>query len=185
MSAAKRQRSAEKPARKPRQAVANNWVTKPLTDAQKATLCIAARGAFDFLTKHGLVDGSYDDFRHTQTNIACGKSSLRDCTNREYRSILARFYALACREEEAKKLWAKTGRVKGSDQIGDTIENREVAIALIHKKIADSDGKITEAYVESILADQHPGTTMQTLSNLSAAALQNLVYTLTARLSKK
>lgn len=183
MSIFTRQAESAKPDRKPAVKVANNWVTKPLSNPQKAQLSIAARAAFDLQSEHGLTnDLGYDDWRHAETKVACGKESFRQCTNRDFRSILARFYALAGKEKEAAELWKKTGRVEGSQELNDTHENRELCRALIRDKIAASRGAINEAYVAAILRDQHQG---KTIHDLTASELQNLVFTITARLSKK
>ncbi len=183
MSIYKRQADDSKPARKPKPAAAQNWVTKGLTNPQKAQLSIAAREAYDVQTNHGLTDGiSYDQWRHGETKIACGKESFRDCTNKDFRSILARFYALAGREKDAAALWQKTGRVKGSDELNDTHENRELCKALIRDKIAASRGAINDAYVAAIVHNKHQG---KTIHDLTASELQQLVFTITDRLSKK
>jgi hypothetical protein len=183
MSLIQRQSEAENPARKPKPVAAQNWVTKGLTNPQKAQLSIAAREAFDVQSKHGLTgDQSYDAWRHAETKVACGKESFRDCTNKDFRSVLARFYALAGREKDAAALWQKTGRVKGSDELNDTHENRELCKALIRDKIAASNGAINESYVVAIVRNKHQG---KTIHDLTASELQQLVYTITARLNKK
>lgn len=183
MSIYKRQADDSKPARKPKPAAAQNWVTKGLTNPQKAQLSIAAREAYDVQSKHGLTEGqTYDEWRHAETQIACGKSSFRDCTNKDFRSVLARFYALAGREQDAAALWQKTGRVKGSEELNDTHENRELCKALIRDKIATSQGAINDSYVAAIIRNKHQG---KTIHDLTASELQQLVFTITARLSKK
>jgi|GEM_PF-2063278 len=183
MSLLQRQSDDSKPARKPKAAAAQNWVTKGLTHPQKAQLSIAAREAFDVQAQHGLTgDLSYDDWRHAETKVACGKESFRQCTNKDFRSILARFYALAGREKDAAALWQKTGRVKGSDELNDTHENRELCRALIRDKIAASHGRINDAYVAAIVRNKHQG---KTIHDLTASELQNLVFTITARLAQK
>jgi len=183
MSILQRQLEAEKPARKPKPAAAQNWVTKGLTNPQKAQLSIAARQAFDVQSQHGLTgDQSYDEWRHAETKVACGKESFRECTNKDFRSILARFYALAGREKDAAALWQKTGRVKGSDELNDTHENRELCKALIRDKIAASNGAINESYVAAIVRNKYQG---KTIHELTASELQQLVFTITDRLSKK
>ncbi len=182
MSILQRQIEQSNQPKKPKPAMAKQWVTKPLSNTQKAELAIAARAAYDIQIEHGLTDAKFDAWRHQQTEIACGKSSLREATNRDYRSIKAHFFRLAGRESAAKEIWAKTGRVKGSEELHDTHENRELARALIRDKITASNGRINDAYVEAILADKHPG---QTLLDLTASQLQNLLYTIINRLSKK
>jgi hypothetical protein len=183
MSLSKRQTDESEPVRKPKPVYAQNWVTKPLDNAQKAKLSIAAREAYELQTEHGLATGiSFDDWRHEQVEIACGKSGLRKCTNKDFRAVLARFFLLAGKEKEAAEIYAKTGRVKGSEQIGDTHENRELCRALIRDKIAFSYGAFIVAYVAAIVRNKHQG---KTIDDLSAAELQQLVYTVTARLNKK
>jgi hypothetical protein len=183
MSFQKRQADNAKPARKPATKAAKNWVTKPLTNPQKAQLSIAARAAFDLQNEHGLTgDLKYDDWRREQTEIACGKDSFRDCTNREFRSILARFLQLGGKEAEAAALWANTGRVEGSTELNDTHEQRELCKAILRDKITASRGVISDAYVAAIVRNKHQG---KTLDDLTASELQQLIYTVVNRLAKK
>jgi hypothetical protein len=183
MSIFTRQAESAKPDKKPAVKAARNWVNKPLTNPQKAQLSIAARAAFDVQSQHGLTnDLGYDQWRHAETKVACGKSSFRDCTNKDFRSILARFYALAGKQKEAAEIWKKTGRVEGSQELNDTHENRELCKALIRDKIAASNGAINDAYVAAIILDKYQG---KTIHDLTASELQQLVFTITARLAKK
>lgn len=182
MSYYTRQKEESTPVKKPKPTMAKQWVNKPLNHAQKAEIIILAKAAFAIHADNGLTDDTYDDWRHQQNQIACQKSSLREATNRDYRSLKAHYLQLAGREAESKAIWAKTGRVKGSEELHDTHENRELARTLIRKQITASDGLITDAYVESILADKHHG---QTLADLTASQLQKLLYTIINRLSKK
>ena len=174
----------KKSPRKPAAKSAQMWVTKPLNNPQKAQLSIAARDAFKIQENHGLTDTDFDTWRREQIHIATAQqcSGLREATNKHFRSILARFYALAGKEKEAAELWQKTGRVKGSEQVGDTHENRELARAIIRDKIAASNGLINDSYVAAIVRNKHQG---KTLHDLTAAELQQLVFTITARLNKK
>jgi len=160
-----------------------NWATKPLNSSQKAALAITARAAFDLQNKLNLADDlSLADWRHRETEKACGIPSFCDLTNKHFRSVMARFLALAGKPDEAKKMWSKTGRITGSDEIGDTHENREVAKAILRDLIATSNGKISDAYLAKIIANKHPENTLETLP---ASALQKLVFTLKSRLEKK
>lgn len=159
-----------------------NWATKPLTNTQKAALAIAARAAFDLQNKLGLTgDLNLADWRHEECKTACGLSSFRELTNTNFRSVMARFLALAGKPDEAKKMWAKTGRVQGSDEHADTHENREVAKAILRDLIASSQGRISDAYVAKIIRDKHPENTLE---NLPASALQKLIFTIQNRLKK-
>ena len=161
---------------------AQSWSTKLLSNEQKAKLSIAAKDAWDIQSKAGLVDGKFDEWRYAQTKIACGVESFREATNSHFRSILAHFLRLAGKTAEADAIWNKTGRVAGSTQVQDTHENREIARAIIRDMVAGSNGKISQAYVMAIVANKHPGVSPE---NLTARDLQNLVFTIKARLRKK
>lgn len=157
------------------------WSNKPLSNSQKAKLAIAARSAWAAHTQAGLTDENFDDWRHAQTRIACGTESLRSATNQHFRSILAHFLRLAGKTSAAEAMWQKTGRVAGSNQIHDTHENRDTARALIRDLVANSHGRITDAYVAAIVRDKFAGTDYY---NLTALDLQQLLYTLKARFRK-
>lgn len=184
MSILQRQSDESKQPRKPAAKAAQMWVTKPLNNAQKAQLSIAARDAFKVQESHGLTESNFDTWRHEQIHIATGEqcAGLREATNKHFRSILARFLALAGKEKEAAEIWKKTGRVNGSQQVGDTHENRELARAIIRDKIASSQGVINDSYVAAIIRNKHQG---KTLHDLTAGELQQLVFTITARLAQK
>lgn len=172
MSILQRQSDESKQPRKPAAKAAQMWVTKPLNNAQKAQ------------ESHGLTESNFDTWRHEQIHIATGEqcAELREATNKHFRSILARFLALAGKEKEAAEIWKKTGRVNGSQQVGDTHENRELARAIIRDKIASSQGVINDSYVAAIIRNKHQG---KTLHDLTAGELQQLVFTITARLAQK
>ena len=172
--------NSPEPKQRPKRAAA--WTTKLLSNDQKTKLSIAARDAWAVQTKAGLVDGKFDDWRYTETEIACGTRSFRECRNTDFRPILAHFLRLAGKTAEAEEIWKKTGRVAGSNQIHDTHENRDVARAIIRDMVAGSNGKISQAYVMAIVANKHPGVSQE---NLTARDLQNLVFTLKARLRNK
>lgn len=184
MSLLQRHSDESKQPRKPAAKKAQMWVNKPLNNSQKAQLSIAARDAFKTQETHGLTDTDFDTWRHEQIHIATGGScdGLRSANNRHFRSILARFYTLAGREKEAAELWKKTGRVKDSQEVHDTHENRELAKALIRDKIAASRGAINDAYVAAIIRNKYNG---KTIDDLTASELQQLLYTVIARLKKK
>jgi len=182
MSYYDRQHSSTSSARRgPSKPAAATWSAQPLTPAQKAKLSIAARSAWDIQTKAGLTDGSFDDWRHAQTKIACGHASFRAATNSHFRSILGHFFRLAGKTGRAAALWARTGRVAGSDQVGDTHENREAARVIIRTIIDASNGLLSEAYVAAIMRGRFDNLA---LSDLTARDLQQLAYILRARLRK-
>lgn len=175
------QAESSRPKRTPKRYAAS-WTNQPLSNEQKAKLSIAARAAYEIQSEAGLVDAPLDDWRRDQTKIACGVASFRDATNTHFRSILAHFLRLSGRVEDAEKIWKTTGRVAGSNQIGDTHENREVARAILTRLVADSRGLISQGYVTAIAADKFPGKDLQ---HLTAGDLQDLVITIKARLAQK
>lgn len=64
-----------------------------LSNEQKAALVMMAREAFE---KQGHRTGmAFDEWRYEQTEIACGKASLRAATNGDYKSIEAHFKMIA------------------------------------------------------------------------------------------
>jgi hypothetical protein len=71
--------------------------TAPLTKGQKATLCILAREAFD----QEQPGEDYEAWRHEQTRLACGISSLRAVQQQHYAGIKAHFLNLMGRTGEA------------------------------------------------------------------------------------
>jgi len=158
------------------------WTSHLLSTVQKTKLSIAARSAWEIQSNSGLVDGKFDDWRYTETEIACGVRSFREARNSDYLSILAHFLRLAGKTAEAEAAWAKTGRVTGSTEQHDTHENREVARAILRDLVAKSNGKLSDSYVLAIATRKHPGATLDTLT---ARQLQQLVFTLKARLRRK
>lgn len=172
-----------KSAAKPRPAkAAAGWSNKLLDNQQKAKLSIAQRAAYDVHQQAGLVDGmDFNAWKYQQTDIACGLESLREATNKHFRSILAHFLRLAGKEAEAAALWARTGRVAGSDQVNDTHENRDVARAIIRDLITKSNGRLNPPYVAAIAKGKFGEPD---LDKLTAKNLQDLVFTLGARLRK-
>ncbi|MCX6901709.1 MAG: hypothetical protein NT105_23770 [Verrucomicrobia bacterium] len=67
----------------------------PLENGQKAHLCILAREAFEEVYgRPAASQGELDDWRHTQQMFACGYTSLRGATQREYKLIEGRFLML-------------------------------------------------------------------------------------------
>lgn len=160
---------------------AADWNSNPLSNPQKAKIAIAARDAWEVQSRAGLADGNFDAWRHEQTRIACGVDSLRSALNKHFRSILAHFHRLAGHIREADALWSRTGRVAGSQQAGDTHENRETARALIRDMAAASRGLIGEAYIAAILRDRFAG---RAVHELTAMELQQLIYTLRSRLRR-
>ena len=182
MSYYDRKFSSQKAPAKPSAKPAEQWATKPLSGVQKAQLAIASRTAWGIQREAGLAGDDFDVWRHEQVSIACGRAGLRDANQTHYRSILAHFQKLAGQEAKARETWAKTGRVKGSPEVHDTHENREVARAIIRDLIAGSDGVIGDAYVAAISRNKFAG---RELLALTASELQQMVITLRSRLRAK
>lgn len=182
MSYYDRKMSSPKPASKQVARSAEQWATKPLSGLQKAQLAIAARSAYEIQKEAGLIDLDFEQWRHEQVFIACGKAGLREAGQAHYRSIKAHFLQLSGKAEKAKNQWAKTGRVKGSEEVHDTHENREVSRAILRDLIAGSHGAISEAYVAAISRNKFEG---RDIYNLTARELQQMVMTVRARLRKK
>ena len=182
MSYFDRANASSKPAQRRAPKAAADWVTKPLSNSQKATLSIAGKAAWEIQHQAGLTDSACDDWRHEQVFIACGKAGLREATNKHYRAILAHFQRLCGQEQKAQSTWAKTGRVQGSTEAHDTHENREVARAILRDLIASSQGLIGEGYVDAISRSKFAA---KTPPDLAAAQLQELVITVRERLRKK
>lgn len=68
-------------------------MSAPLDRHQKGVICQVARLAFD---AQGLGESAeFAVWRHEQTAQACGKESLRACTQDDFAAVLARFLDLA------------------------------------------------------------------------------------------
>lgn len=182
MSYYDRKLSQEKAPRKPAARTAAEWATAPLSGLQKSKLAIAAKAAWEVQHEAGLAIDDFDVWRHEQVCIACGRAGLRDANQTHYRSIFAHFQMLAGQEAKARETWAKTGRVKGSPEVHDTHENREVARAIIRDLIAGSEGVIGDAYVAAISRNKFAG---RELLALTACELKQMVITLRSRLRAK
>lgn len=177
-----RSSSAKAPVKAKKKA-AREWTAKPLSNAQKMRISIAARDAFKVLQHLGLDDNmKFDDWRHFVTKKCCGIASLKEATNNQFRIIYGTFLQLGGKEKEAQVFLGKTGMVKGSDELKDTHERREQARFLISNLIGKSDGLITHEYMVSIAADKFNN---KPLADLTASQLQDLFITLNARLQAK
>ena len=169
---------SEKEPRRARKSAGKSWGDNaPLTNPQKGKLSMYAREAWDALDRAGLVDGEdFDDWKHTQTEIACGVNSFRLATNKQFRSIKGRFLRLAGKEAEAKKTLSTTGRVAGSKEQHDTHENRELKFKLIMGLV--SSGKIDAGLVTLKAQDKFGTMDLNTLTNKQ---LEGLYLTLKGR----
>jgi hypothetical protein len=164
---------------------ARNWASKALSNEQKTKLVLYAKAAYEIQCRAGLCETDETTFRHSQVAIATGKAGIRECNNSHFRSIAAHFLRLAGREKEADEIWKKTGRVNGSDEIGDTHENRETAKAILRDLVKLSGGAINDKYVADIANDRFEEFREKGLDGLRATQLQDLVFVITQRLRKK
>jgi len=135
----RQQQPGSAPRRRPPPA-ARQWASKAFTAAQKSRLAILAKEAWEIQCRAGLCETDELNFRHAQVAIATGRDGLRECGNSHFRSIKAHFLRLIGRHQEADALWAKTGRVRGSEEIGTPDENRETSKAVLRDLVRLSDG---------------------------------------------
>jgi len=166
---------------------AENWATTPLSNLQKACICQAAAAAYK---AQKYIETPLNEWRQSEQEIACGKSSLCDCNQTHYLSLLAHFQTLAGDHAKAQKTWSKTGRVRGSTILHDTLDNRKVAMAKItealnaHKArmaLANQPPVVTYPYVLGIVKNQHK----KPIEDLTATQLQRLLFTVNNRISAK
>jgi hypothetical protein len=66
----------------------NGAAMAPLSDAQKATICMRAREAFDAIQPEGV---SFVDWRRDQQISAVNCESLTECHNEDYKVLIAHF----------------------------------------------------------------------------------------------
>lgn len=181
------------PAR-PKQAVpkttdneALDWSQTPLSNLQKARIAQLAAQAYK---AQKYLDLTLEEWRRSEQEIACGRSSLRECTQVHFLSLVAHFQALAGDKAESKKTWSRTGRVKDSGIMHDTHENRQTAMAKITEALKEHQAAmaltgqppaVTYPYVLAIVKNQHK----KPIDQLTATQLQRLLFTVTNRISAK
>lgn len=182
----------------------------PLSARQKAVISQTARAAFDFQDRAGLVDGfgsdskRFEAWRRDQQAAAVGISSLRECGNNHYRTLMAHFLCLAGKDDSAFRLQVKTGRVKDHGAPEDTHENRETRRALILQALLDhahrcdpahaqhdpaaaaasasKGGIITSGYVITLAKAKCRG---RSLDSLTATQLDQILYTIKNRIAAR
>lgn len=170
-----------------------------LSKLQKSRLAQEAAKAFKVQCDAGVIDVPFDqsksaymaDWRHAEQLKACGKASLTDCRNADYRPIMAHFLTLQGREAEAFALHLKSGRVKDHGSAGDTHEARQEFRRLILMELEGHAARmaalgrediITAAYVEAIARAKHRG---RQLSSLTADELRMLLFTTRNRTAQR
>ena len=160
--------------------------------------------AWEVQSRAGLADGDFNDWRHAETEKACGIASLRQCGNNHYRPILAHFLILAGKEVPALNKIITTGPVRANGDQEDTHEAREAMRAVILDELlahgrrcdpnhADYDmpiaaitqangGIITAAYVTKIAQAKCRG---RSLNSLTAGQLRQILYTTRNRIAAR
>ncbi len=77
----------------------------PLSNEQKARLCILAREGYAL----AFTDQPFADWRHEQQELAVGKASLCDCVQDDYLALKAHFQRLAGEEGDALRTETRHG----------------------------------------------------------------------------
>lgn len=135
----------------------------PLSNVQKAQLCIACREAFDQRGGECKL-GPLDEWRHEQVRIATGKPGLTACAQGDYKKLLAHFLMLK----------GETGRAMNA-HLDDSTEERRVAAYKLQSALQKAG--LTPSYAEAICKRQF----RTTVAECSAKQLWNLFYTITNR----
>jgi hypothetical protein len=183
----------------------------PLSKLQKARIAQVAKQAFDYQDALGLVEAEgssasarFTAWRQEEQRKAVGRSSLTECGNNHFRSLVAHFLTLAGKDDKAFGYHLRTGRVKDRGAIEDTHENRETYRKLIldellaHGRRCDprhasydaalagvvesSGGLITAHYIIAIAKKQCKG---RGLDSLTAVELKNLHFTARNRIAAR
>ena len=166
---------------------ADNWASTPLSNLQKARIAQLAAQAFK---TQKYIEIPLEEWRRDEQEIACGRRSLRECTQVHFLSLVAHFQSLAGDSAAAKTTWARTGRVKDSGIMHDTHENRQTAMAKITEALnahkarrahAGNPPEVTYPYVLGIVKNQHK----KPIEDLTATQLQRLLFTVLNRISAK
>jgi len=203
---------------------ADDWKNTPATSGpskgdpllskkQKATLAQLANGVFNDLDELGLIDVDGDtkykrlaNWRHDETKKACGKSSLTQCRNSDYRKIYDWFSAMTGRSYNPQMHC--TGKQSG--QRGDTMERREQLIILIEEALMEharvvseprneaeraasqiaqvNGGSIGEGYILSIARAKNKHADLKhfgDLIKLKSVPLEQLLYTTRNRIAAR
>lgn len=180
-----------------------------LTVAQKKTLSIKARQAYDFQDNLGLIDIEADTatarhkaWKAAQLMEAVGQTTLLDCTNSDFRPIENHFNALMGKVSK-KKTGPVNRRGKKPDK-SDTHESRQEVRALIIQALEDharkvmhpvtaedkrcsecaleKGGIITAKYVEALAAGKFRN---KRLRDLTTHDLRQLHYTVVNRITAR
>lgn len=137
----------------------------PLSNTQKAELCIRARDAWEALRRQRpeLVEG-LDDFRHAQVMHAVGKPGLTACTQDDFLPVRARFLELNGQSGAALNAHLAHGT-----------EPKRVAMHKLNEALARAG--LPLAYAAAIAKRQHKVT----LDDLTVKQIWNLTFTINNR----
>lgn len=131
----------------------------PLSNEQKARLCILSNEAHDF---DGPLDA--DEFRHEQVKLATGKPGLTACTQDDWNLLHAHFLALVGRSGEAFNAAMKHGT-----------EPQRVAMHKLHEALRRA--QLPMAYAAAICRRQYKCEP----DAASPRQLWNLIFTVNNR----
>jgi hypothetical protein len=140
-----------------------------LSNHQKATLCMAAREAFEKM--HGrapLTQSEGDRFRHEHVVIATGKAGLRDCVQDDYLPVKAHFLDLIGESGAAMNAHLAHG-----------VESRKLALHHL-EKMCEQRG-VNLAYAASICRSMFKCA----LDDASVKQLWKITFRLKTRRSKR
>lgn len=107
--------------------------------AEIRPLAIAARKAFDFQRKMGIVDdgANFDTWRYTQCMTAVGKPGISACDHKDFRPLLGHFQVLFGDDSAAFDSLMKGGRPTDHAAPGDDHETRRNLVFGIAGYLAD------------------------------------------------
>lgn len=138
-----------------------------LSNAQKATLCIMSREAFD-ARADAHADDDFAEWRHEQQRVACGKDSLRDAVQTDYLAIRSHF----------KNLLGNSGGAF-RDAVRAQTDDRNIALVKLRNECAIAD--IALEYANRICRAQNKCA----LTEASGKQLWRLIFTIRNRASAR
>lgn len=134
----------------------------PLTNEQKAVICILAREAYDKVGIHSGDD--YETWRHDQQQEACGRSSLCTATQKDYRALRGHFRVLLGFKRAAFRDFVANAAGDNGFALGKLKHECEAASDVIARPLD---------YVQSIARARFKTTD---LHSLSTRQVWNLVF---------
>lgn len=178
---------------------------RPLSRKQLQTLAIEAQRTHRALSRMGVVNDTFEDWRHAQVWACVRREGLRQCLSSQYRKLLTHFRSLR------GELTPDEGKARRqSREGGDTLERREQLLSALaaelgsharrvenpqteaesrHAAYASTKGGVlNEAYLMAIAKAKNPGQTLHDvgcLIKLPASRLEQLLYTLRNRIAAR